>query len=121
MQEGGTYVFLGLFWLLMVAITGARKTLSTYIYTLIGVGGVIYGLYLFMLNAAVFATIIVTAIVTVVICLTIGIYIWKNRDTIHIHLTSDEVPEMTPEERYLYDAYKNEDDETKNEDEIPLR
>lgn len=121
MQEGGTYVFLGLFWLLMVAITGARKTLSTYIYTLIGVGGVIYGLYLFVLNAAVFATVIVTAIVTVVICLTIGIYIWKNRDTIHIHLTSDEVPEMTPEERYLYDAYKNEDGETKNEDEIPLR
>lgn len=122
MTEGLTYVILGCIWLLVVAITGARKTLTTYIYAAIGLCGTIYGLYLLVINASILITILITIIITVIICAAIGLYIIKKREEVNIELTNDdEIPEMTPEERYLYNMYKDISDNDKKKDETPIR
>lgn len=122
MKEGLTYVILGCIWLLVVAIIGARKTLTTYIYAAIGLCGTIYGLYLLVINASVLITILITIVITVIICAVIGLYIIKKREEVNIELTNDdEIPEMTPEERYLYNMYKDVSDNDKKKDETPIR
>lgn len=122
MKEGLTYVILGCIWLLVVAITGARKTLTTYIYAAIGLCGTIYGLYLLIINASILITILVTIVITVMICAAIGLYIIKKKEEVQIDLTNDdEIPEMTPEERYLYNMYKDISDDDKNREETPIR
>ncbi len=122
MKEGLTYVILGCIWLLVVAITGARKTLTTYIYAAIGLCGTIYGIYLLIINASILVTIFITVIITVAICALIGLYMIRKRDEVKIDLTNDdEIPEMTPEERYLYNLYKEASDEDKKKEETPLR
>lgn len=121
MKEGLTYVILGCIWLLVVAITGARKTLTTYIYAAIGLGGTIYGLYLLIVNASILITILVTMVITVIICAIIGLYIVRKKEEVQVNLTNDdEIPEMTPEERYLYNMYKDLSDDDKKKEETPL-
>lgn len=122
MKEGLTYVILGCIWLLVVAITGARKTLTTYIYAAIGFCGTIYGIYLLIINASILIAIFLAIVITVAICVLIGLYIMRKRDEVKIDLTNDdEIPEMTPEERYLYNLYKESSDEDKKKEETPLR
>lgn len=122
MNEGLTYVILGFIWLLVVAITRARKTLTTYIYAAIGVCGLLYGLYLLIINASILITIISTIIITITICTIIGFYILRKKEEIKIELTNDDsIQEMTPEERYLYNIYKDNSSDDKRRDETPLR
>lgn len=122
MNEGLTYVILGFIWLLVVAITGARKTLTTYIYAAIGVSGLLYGLYLLIISASILITIVSIIIVAIAICTIIGLYILKKREDVKIELTNDDsIPEMTPEERYLYNIYKDNSSDDKRRDETPLR
>lgn len=118
MSEGLLYIGLGIFWLLMVALFGARKTLSTYIYTAIGCGGIIYGLVLFAKNMSVLFIIVTTALITATLIIGGIIYIAKHREMFPVHLTEDGVPELSAEEKFLREAYK---DTEKNKNDIPIK
>lgn len=120
MEDGLLYIGLGAFWLLMVAVLGARKTLSTYIYTAIGCGGIIYGIVQIFKHATLAVIIGMTALITAVIVIALGIYIVKHRDRFPVKLTDDAVPELTAEEKFLRKAYKDNIDADKERDETPI-
>lgn len=120
MQDGILYIVLGLFWLLVVAILGARKTLSTYIYTVIGCGGIIYGTVQILKNATLAVIICITALITAAIVIALCIYVVKHRDRFPVKLTDNDVPELTAEEKFLRDVYKSESDAAKERDETPI-
>ena len=117
MQNAFLYIVLGAFWLFMVAVTGQRKTLTTYIYTFIGCGGIIYGLYQMFKNLTTAMLVVAIVIITVIITASICFYIFKHRDKFPVELTNDEVPELSAEEKFLRNAYK---DEIDKEDTTPI-
>lgn len=117
MSEGLLYIGLGVFWLLMVAIVGAHKTLSTYIYAAIGCGGIIYGFVLLFKSMSVAAIVITTALITAVLVLAGIIYIARHTEKFPVHLTEDGVPELTAEDKFLREAYKKDE---KDQNNVPI-
>lgn len=107
MQEGLLYIGLGAVWLLMVAITGYRKTISSKIFLLVGILAICYGLFKFVTGMGpALATIIVLCIAALTCIATIAYGKYKKRSEITAQLSDDSVPVPSAEEKFLREIYK---------------
>ena len=120
MRDGILYVFLGIFWLIMVAITGNRRTLSTYIYTLIGAGGLCFGVIEMLQNASAVLLIAATVFITALVCTLIFVCVYRHRNRVNANLSDNSVPEPSAEEKFIR-KYNKETYGEQADEEMPIR
>jgi zinc transporter ZupT len=120
LKNGALYIFLGLMWLLIVAVTGARKIPSTYIYAVIGGGLVIYGVVQIFLTLTIGKVIAIIIFIAVAAAAALLIYAWLHRDQFEAELSDDDVPEQSAEDRYLRQYNKETYGDRSSDDETPI-
>lgn len=105
MKEGLVYIIIGLMWIAIVAIVGKRRAVSNYIYLLIGITALCYGVYRFAVGVG---------MIVIAICLmfaiavgSIGILVQghKKSENENRSLSDNTIPEPSKEDEFLNKIY----------------
>lgn len=114
MKEGLVYIILGCIWVSIVAIVGRRRVISNYLYLLIGITTLCYGIYRFAIGMGAIAIAIFLMIIIMGISIGVLLCGHKKLDE-NRSLSDDTIPEPSKEEEFLNEIYGTNESKKDNE------